>query len=324
MSHEIVNNMIAYSGETPWHGIGARLEANSTPEEFLQAANLDWTIDKHPMQVMIGDRAVKVPNKFALVRSSDEKIMGVSSEAWTPLQNSETLDFMRRYCEAGGAVMETAGGLRDGQIVWGLARLAHSFEVRPGDKVNGYLLITSPHVVGMAITVRTTTVRVVCANTMAMANSSSTLEFRQNHMKEFNVAAAKAAVETAHENLALAEKRAKTIDKFKINLEDAVKKVLVPVFSPPLAANSGFMAAPLDINELPKKFQHIIDSLQNGPGAAEIQGTGWSVLNGVTHYCDHVAGRDSGTRMFRSWIGDYSRNKLEVEQRLLELAGSDL
>jgi phage/plasmid-like protein (TIGR03299 family) len=318
MSHEIVNEMIAYSGETPWHGIGARLEAGSSPEEFLKAAKLDWTIDKHPLQTVVGDKTIAVPDKFALLRSSDHKLMGVASGAWTPFQNADALEFMRRYCEAGGATMETAGGLRDGRIVWGLARLNHSFEVRPGDKVNGYLLITTPHVVGMSTSVRTTTVRVVCANTMAMANNSSTIEYRQNHMSAFDATKAKEAVEQAHENLLLAELRAKTLDKLKLNLEDAVKKVLVPAFDPDLAADDEFMAANLDVEALPKRFQNIIDSLQTAPGA--IEGNGWGALNAVTHYCDHIAGHNPGTRLFRSWIGDYSRVKLDVEKRLLELA----
>jgi len=318
MAHEIVNEMIAYAGETPWHGIGAKLDTGSTPAEFLDAAKLNWTIDKHPLQAVVGDTIIPVPNKFAMLRSSDNKMFGVCSDAWTPFQNADALDFMRRYCEAGGATMETAGGLRDGRIVWGLARLNHSFEVRPGDKVNGYLLITTPHVVGMSTTVRTTTVRVVCANTMAMANSSSTIEYRQNHMSAFDVAKAKEAVEQAHENLLLAEMRAKTLDKLKLNLEDSVKKVLVPAFDADLAADEEFMAANLDVEALPKRFQHIIDSLQNAPGA--IEGNGWGTLNAVTHYCDHVAGHNAGTRLFRSWIGDYSRIKLDVEKRLLELA----
>ena len=322
MSHEIENQMIAYSGETPWHGIGARLEAGSTPQQFLEAAKLEWTIDKHPMHVQIGDKTIEVPDKFALLRSTDNKLFGVASSAWTPFQNADALEFMRRYCEAGGATMETAGGLRDGRIVWGLARLNHNFEVRPGDRVNGYLLITTPHVVGMSTTVRTTTVRVVCANTMAMANGSSTVEYRQNHRSAFDIDKAKKAVEQAHENLLLAEKRAKTIDKLKINLEDAVKKVLVPVFDADLADDLDFMHQPLDVDALPKRFQHIIDSLQTAPGA--IEGTGWGVLNGVTHWADHVAGHKADTRLFRSWVGDYSRNKLEVEKRLLEMAGSDL
>lgn len=319
MAHEIENEMIAYSNDTPWHGIGTRLDVGSTPAEFLTAAKLDWTVDPYPLTALVDGESVAIDERMAFIRSSDHKVMTFASPAWQPLQNADCLEFMRRYCEAGGAVMETAGALRDGKIVWGLARLNHSFDVRPGDKVNGYILITSPHIVGSAIKVQTTTVRVVCANTMAMAELGSTVEYKQNHMSEFDVGAAKAAIEAAHDCLAKAEQRAKTIDRLKLSLEDTVKRVLVPVFSPALALDGQFMAAPLDIGELDARLQGIIDSMQNAPGA--IEGTGWGALNGVTHYCDHVAGRSPATRMMRSWLGDHGRNKLEVERRLIEMAG---
>lgn len=317
--HEIVNEMIAYAGETPWHGIGASLEVGSTPEQFLKAAKLDWSVDLKPLMCDLGTEMIPVPNKFALVRSSDNKIMTLASENWNPLQNSDTLDFMRRYCEAGGAVMETAGGLRDGSVVWALARLNHSFEVRPGDKVEGYLLFTSPHVVGQAITIRTTTVRVVCANTMAMAERGGKVDYRQSHLNAFDVNAAHAAVEGAHEQLRQAESRAKILDQLKISMEDAVRSVVVPVFAQDLLAEDPdvikFLMKP---GNMPKNVAEIIHSIDNAPGA--IADSGWGVLNGITHWVDHVAGNSSETRLARAWTGDYARKKLQSEQILLDMA----
>jgi len=223
---------------------------------------------------------------------------------------------MDKYVRAGGATLETAGSLRDGKIVWGLARLNHSFNVTPGDRVEGYLLITSPHEVGKAITVRTTTVRVVCANTMAMAVSQGTVNYNQNHLSDFDVDRAREAVESAHEALQLAENRAKTLSNLKLSMEDAVKLVLVPNFAPEMAemATEDMM----DATKQPKRLQGIINSILTAPGA--VQDNGWGVLNGVTHYADHVLGRENATRMFRSWIGDMGYAKLAVEKTLLELA----
>jgi phage/plasmid-like protein (TIGR03299 family) len=319
MAHEIENGMIAYSGELPWHGIGAKLEAGSTPQQFLEAAGLDWELNRFPLVADMGDDGYsdQIPNKFGWMRSSDKKMMAVSSGPWQPFQNKDVLDFMRRYCEAGGAQMETAGGLRDGKIVWALAKLNHSFEVRPGDRTEGYILLTSPHVVGTSINLRTTTVRVVCANTMAMAQSGK-ISYRQNHMSEFDVAGAHEAIELAHEELAAAEARCKTIDRLKLSLEDSVKKVIVPAFAKKLLEESDLMQNIMDPEVMPSSIQSIIHSMQHAPGA--IEGTGWGTLNGVTHYCDHVGGRDRATRMYRSWAGDYGIAKLGVEQRLLELA----
>ena len=319
MAHEIMNEQIAYANEVPWHGIGAQLSDSATPAEFLKAAKLDWTVDLKPLKADMGDgEMIDIKGRFALIRSSDKKVMTVTGSNWQPLQNADTLDFMTRYCAAGGAKMETAGALRDGQIVWGLARLSHSFEVRPGDKVDGFLLITSPHVVGQAIRVRTTTVRVVCANTMALADNGSELHYRQSHLTAFDVEAAREAVGNAHEQLAECERRAKVLDGLKLNMEDAVRKVLVPVFAPDIETDSELIKDIMKADVMPKKIAEIMDSIENGPGA--IADNGWGVLNGITHWCDHVQGHGAESRMYRSWIGDYGRNKLKAEELLLQLA----
>ena len=315
MSHEV--ETMAYANEVPWHGLGARVDGNISVDEMLKASGLDWEVKLLPTFASdpseLG-RVIELPRK-ALVRSTDNRVLTVAGNGWKPLQNSDMLGFMRRYVEAGGATLETAGSLRGGKTVWALARLGHSFDVKPGDKVNGYLLITSPHEVGRAITCRTTTVRVVCANTMAMAEREGVINYTQNHLTEFDADSAHAVIQSAHENLALAEKRARTLDQLKISVEDAVRKVLLPAIgAEELAEEVDIMGSDL----MPKKIQQILDSLYNAPGA-EV-GTGWGVLNSVTHWADHVAGQNNATRMQRAWLGDNSKLKTDVEERLLELA----
>jgi phage/plasmid-like protein (TIGR03299 family) len=313
---------MAYANEVPWHGLGGRVDSNVTVEEMLVAAGLDWNVDLRPLTANWVDAAgavhsVKVKDRYALIRSSDNRVLTVTGKSWKPVQNAATLGFMREYVEAGGATLETAGSLRRGKIVWALAKLAHSFSVSRGDKVEGYLLFTSPHEVGRAMQIRTTSVRVVCANTMAMAMGASELNYSQNHLTEFNIEAAKAVVGNAHETLAQAEKRAKTLHKLKIGLEDAVRKVLVPAFYGEVLPEET-MADIMITEAQPKTLQAMINSINTAPGAEPE--TGWGVLNGVTHWADHIAGHNNETRMYRSWMGDYSRKKLEVEEKLLALA----
>jgi phage/plasmid-like protein (TIGR03299 family) len=318
MSHEVES--MAYANQVPWHGLGARVDESVSVDEMLKAANLDWSVDLRQLHYADGkDEMLEVPGRFALVRSTDGRILTITGDSWHPLQNAETLGFMREYVEAGGAKLETAGSLRGGKIIWGLAKLNHTFDVTKGDSVNGYLLFTSPHEVGKAITVRTTTVRVVCANTMAMANSNSTLEYKQNHLAEFDVEAAKACVENAHDELAAAQARFKTLAKLKINIEDAIKKVIAPVIVP--AFNFTDVEKDWDILDpanQPKKLAEVIESINTAPGADPV--TGWGMLNGVTHWADHVAGRDGASRMHRAWVGDTARAKVRVEEGLLQLA----
>jgi len=99
-----------------------------------------------------------------------------------------------------------------------------------------------------------------------------------------------------------------------------VTKVLAPVFFPEIAEDDELLAAIHLPENQPKKLQQILASVEDAPGNKEIAGTGWAIMNGVTHWADHVYGHNAATRMMRSWNGDNANHKLEVERRLLELA----
>jgi len=326
MAHEV--ETMAYANAVPWHGLGARVDESVSVEEMLEAAGLNWHLDRVPL--IVGSewadgsdvpeeyQGMKVPQRFAHIRNTDKKVMVVAGPSWRPLQPAETLGFMHDYVQAAAATLETAGSLRDGKVVWGLASLNHEFEVRRGDKVKGYLLITSPNETGRAITVRTTTVRVVCANTMAMANMSGNGEthYSQAHTSEFDVHAAKEAVGRAHEQLRLAEANARTLDKLKLSISDAMTKVITPVMYPETIEDPEL----LDEVAGSKDLMQIEHSMENGPGQSEGAGTAWAALNGFTHWADHVAGRNAASRLNRAWMGDNARRKLSVEKGLLELA----
>lgn len=316
MAHEI--ETIAYANETPWHGLGVRVNSDISTDEMLKASGLDWTVNQYPMQAIGPDGPIDVPNKFALVRDKDNKVLTVSSENWRPVQNSQVFDFMRSYIESGGATMETAGSLRGGNIIWALANLDHEFSVSKGDKVKGYLLITSAHLVGIATKVRTTNVRVVCANTLAMAErDAGNVNYRQNHMAEFNVENAKKAVANAHDDLVKAEKRYKQIHKLKIGINDVVKNVWWSLLPDNIYTDENVEKIMADVDIQSPRLKALLNSYHNAPGA-EV-GTGWGALNAVTHFADHVAGRGGEARMYRSTFGDLSEGKREVERKLLEL-----
>lgn len=317
MAHEIVNEQIAFANEVPWHGLGAEVSADAPIDEWVKAAKLDWEVNPFPMYVE-GPNGPIETNKAGFIRSTDQKVMTIAGQDWKPLQNRDALEFMQRYVTAGAATMETVGALRDGQVVWGLARLNHTFNVRRGDKVAGYIMITSPHTAGQAIKVQTTSVRVVCANTMAMSNRVADIHYRQSHRNDFDVEMAAEAVAVAHEEFAAAERRFKTLDKIKLAMEDAVVKALVPVFAPGLVGDKEAIANIMDPDVMPKQIAGIVNSIENSPGA--INDTAWGVLNGATHYFDHEHGRSQETRFASGQTGWARGKKLQLEKVLMELA----
>ncbi len=145
MAHMV--ETMAYAGETPWHGLGVQVPSDLSPAQMLEKAGLDWTVQKVPAFADIGGAKTNV-GWSALVRSSDSEMLSVVSNDWNPVQNHEAFEFFHEYCAAGDMEMHTAGSLRDGQIVWVLAKIKESFELFKGDTVESYLLFTNPHKFG--------------------------------------------------------------------------------------------------------------------------------------------------------------------------------
>lgn len=341
MSHEVES--MAWAHEVPWHGLGNRVEGSVTIEEMLVAAGLNWEVRQAPAWADIDGQKVNIGRK-ALYRSSDGKILTVTGDNWKPVQNREVLEFFREYTESGGATLETAGSLRGGQIIWGLARvLGAGVTINGRDDVKGYILMVSPHILGKASTVRTTSVRVVCANTLAMAGGvdGHGAEYRQSHTRPFDIRAARETVQLVREQLEALKLEAEALQSLKMSEYDTVR-TLAEFFQPEEAPKK-LNAKTDELSEKEKArqafaelqgearvsalindptlqtsaLQGVLWAVAKAPGATP--GNGWGVLNGVTYWADHMAGRESDARLFNSWLGSTGAQKVAVKERLLEM-----
>lgn len=307
---------MAYAGELPWHGLGNKVNADVTIDEMTVQAGLNWTVEPCDMFAKIGDEMIKVSQRKAMVRSTDHKVLTVTGPNWKPYQPKKVLEFFRDYTRAGGATLETAGSLRGGKMIWGLARLEKSFSVTTGDEVKGFLLLSSSYQVGVANTAKVTSVRVVCANTMALAlgaGASNGSTYVQNHLTDFDEGAAKQAIALANEEFMAQEVAAKRLAHLALTWEDSVSilaKFVQPEIKPEL-----LLADPTNMNG---KLRGILSSVLQAPGATP--DNAWGLLNGVTHWADHVAGRDPAARLANAWYGANANLKEAVQDELLKMA----
>ena len=153
-----------YVRETPWHGQGLRVEDAPSSEEAIRLAGLDWLVDQQPIYLADG---IQIKDNYANVRSSDGKALGIVGSKYKIVQNTEAFAFTDELLGE-GVKYETAGSLKEGKVIWLLAKMPEAFEVL-GDKVEPYLVFTNTHDGSGAVRVCMTPVRVVCNNTLNMA-----------------------------------------------------------------------------------------------------------------------------------------------------------
>lgn len=165
---------MAYVGRTPWHGLGTHVEGLAmTAEEAIASASLDWEVKAIPVYVdEFGMESFKViEGKKAITRLDTGKVFTVMSDRYTPVQNVEAFSFFDSIVGSGDAIYHTAGSLYEGRKVWILARLEGDYVLDNGEKLESYILLDNSHDGSSALRMRLTTVRVVCSNTLRLANA---------------------------------------------------------------------------------------------------------------------------------------------------------
>ena len=316
MAHELefVNGQaqMAYVGDTPWHGLGVKVPADLTPEQMLDVAGLNWSVEKIPAYARIGGDNIAI-GQSALVRSVDNKILDVVSDDWNPVQNSEAFDFFNEFVAAGDMEMHTAGSLKGGQIVWGLAKVKESFELFKGDQIDSYLLFSNFHKYGFSTDVRFTPIRVVCNNTLTLSlNSSVERMAKISHRKVFDPGNVKEMLGIATDKLAKYKEMAQFLGSKKAKDEDIVE-YFTRIF-PVTGSNEK------KTKEISKNAQIAIDILHTQPGAEYAEGTWWQPFNAVTYLTDHLAGRSADTRLTSSWYGSNKTLKTKALEVAVEMA----
>lgn len=313
---------------TPWYKLGESVEGIGSINKILKASKLDWLVQKRPLVTANRfdlkdeewiDFHMDVGGFFALVRSSDNKVLDVVGSRYVPTQNKEAIEFFREFVEEGNATLETAGSLKGGRYVWCLANLNQSFTLPGKDKVKGYVLMAIPHEQGKSLVIKLTNIRMTCWNMISLILKGAGAEFRMAHRQAFDdtmIRKAKEILGLAREEAGIFEKNARKIKRLKLGEGDFIR-VVAPIMAPKVDEDGiEEMVEDFEANATPR-MAAIMDSYYNAPGADP--GTGWGVLNAVTYWADHTAGRTRDKRLTNAWFGRTARQKEKLLNALLEM-----
>ena len=315
MAHEV--ETMAYAGEVPWHGLGVEVSNDLTPLQMMQKAGLDWRVEKVDAYVDINGEQVRTGQQ-ALVRTSDNTILTNVTDAWNPLQNSEAFNFFAEYVAAGDMEMHTAGSLRNGQMVWALAKVKESFDVFGDDRVDAYFLFSNPHQYGKSIDVRFTPIRVVCHNTLTMSlQQSADRSVKVGHRQVFDPDRVKADLGLAHEKFAKYKEMAQFLGSKRFTVESLIS-FYDEVY--PSTSRTAEKVPATSVEELSRSARMCYDALETQPGAQYGEGTWWQAFNSVTYVTDHLQGRSAEQRLHNQWFGYNQPRKVQAAEKAVEFA----
>lgn len=165
-----------YTREKPWHGLGTRVEEAPTSEQALILAGLNWNVIQKSLKTEDG---IAIPGFKANLRDTDNKILGVVTDRYRVVQNSDAFSFTDELLRE-GVTYETAGSLQEGRRTWLLARLPQKYIIS-GDEITPYLVFMNSHDGTGSIKAAMTPIRVVCQNTLNLALSNAKRYWSTNH-----------------------------------------------------------------------------------------------------------------------------------------------
>jgi phage/plasmid-like protein (TIGR03299 family) len=304
------------STKAEWHHSHtnhAIMTADATREEWIAAAGMDWRIQRSKVRYATQagqgfDGFAEMPEMHVLMRSDTKAPLGLVSDKFKVVQPAQVFDWMHDLTESAGFKMETAGTLFGGKKFWSLASIGDDCEIVPGDKVGGYLLLSTATDGSMATTGQFTTVRVVCNNTLTMAlGNKHETRAKISHRSTFNPDTMKAKLGMAHEQFAHFKHAALKLANKAVSRSDAAELALRLLAPKSLGDISH--ATESDILKVTESRGYgSIMALFEGQGKGAlldgVNGTAWGFLNAVTEYADHHARTTSAEhRMQSAWFG---------------------
>lgn len=299
MAHEFESGF--FVGQSAWHKLGTTIPIDD-PRRFsvsdsLELAQLTWTVELATAAWMTDDAQGIASDHFATVRRMPDgsvQHLGMVGSRYKPLQNREAFEWFQPWLDTKEVAIETAGSLRQGKLVWVLAKLNRDNIVLPGgDEISKFLMLSTSHDGTEATRIGFTPVRIVCANTLRAAHqdrASKLLRVRHTAGQLESLAAIRETIDLVDQEFVATGDQYRKLLECKISRSDlrAYVKVVLNV-----NADTPDKKLP---KRTAKRIDRIVDLALNGAGNTPYEITAWSAYNGVTQYLTHEAGNDAEQR----------------------------
>ena len=314
MAHEI--SSMAFTGATPWHGLGNQLTEQQPINIWLKEAGMDWSIQQSDVLFNADSAALNIRSHSdakVLYRSDSLEPLSVVSNRYKVVQPHEVLNFYKDLVSVGGFELETAGVLKGGRKLWALAKTGHEAHIKGNDRIKAYLLLATSCDGTLCTTAQFTSVRVVCNNTLQMATRESSGAVKVPHSTKFDPMQVKEALGLGFSNWDAFMRNLKQLGQRSVSPEEADQYLRIVLNEPDYS----------EANADSKIFQKV-SGLYLGEGMGSdysaASGTAWGLLNAVTEYVDHHRrARNQDNRLDSAWFGQGAQLKHKALEQALTL-----
>lgn len=347
--------------EIAWHGLGQVVTEAVDAHEAYKLAHLDYEIGLAPVYASFIPKDHKVGNKtelgypmynlfgkqtcivkqkgarvdgsFATYRKDTLETFGLVGSKYEIVQNDVALDFIYDIIKNNDTVkdrkdivIETAGALRKGEIIFVTAKLPDYIRIgKSDDIIDKYILFTTSHDGSGSIQATLTNIRVVCNNTLNSALNKCNNIVRFKHTKNVKDALAQGATLLNLSNKYNTQvQEAFTVMAEKQVTREQINDFIYGVFLSKdqiqlIKIKGGLTSVPsTEISaNLKNKVGDVKAYLEAGVGQDSFRGSAYWLYNGVNGYLNNGVTYKTQLDKFESVT---KGNSAKVNQKAFDLA----
>ncbi len=311
-----------FSNAVPWSGEGTTIPQDKKFDikECMKTSGLDWDVKMEDLVTVAKAQSAinyvsgkPTPNDGenegltiqpnvkhrAVIKSTDQSVLGVLGSRYIPLQNSEAFNWFQPLLDEKICSLHTAGSLNKGQKVWVLAELNKPpLVITKGDEVAKFVLLSNSHDGSTAVRVGFTPIRIWCANALTMVHgraNSQLLCFRHTGQLRQDMEKAREIMNLANQEFEATAEQYKWLATRHINVKDLQKYVKIVL-------GVGEVADEEIKTRTKNTIEQVIGLCESGMGNKGPT-TYWAAYNGLTEYLNHHKGRTVSNRLNNLWFG---------------------
>lgn len=166
------------SRKTYFENIGNDVTKCNKIQDVLKSSGLDYRVEKK--ELYLEDKK-HVDNWYATVRDDNNSVLGVVGKDYCVLDNIEGFEFINEIINGNDTMFESAGSWDKGRRAFIVAK-TKSLNIC-GDEFTPYILFTNSHDGSGSIKVMFTPIRVLCSNTIILAEEKAQMKISIRHSK---------------------------------------------------------------------------------------------------------------------------------------------
>lgn len=287
--------LAVYSRIGAWHRLGTVVPGELTAAEAIDHARLGhWDVRVGPERTVVRNHPVtRAPQVIA------RDVPGT----FAPVQNETAFAWFSGLLEEGLPV-DSAGSLHGGRQPWMLFRMPQTIDIGRVDKVQPYLAALHCHDGSRGLIALLTGIRIVCANTQAMALAQPTPRFEVPLLSDgIPGATAPRVLAQADEAAAEFQRQATEWLNHPVSwqqLAEAARR-LAPLWGGP--------AGPRPRDSMLAVQRRLMQLALDAPTQRNIRGTAWGVLQAAWELDEHFT-RPSEGRLVDIALGGSRRRRI--------------